>query len=115
MNRFVIATLILITTNLTWASQKEASAHENVVKVTIGDSGFKPAKIQAKAGEDLVLMITRTTEKTCVTELKNVNGKGETELPLNKEVRFNVGHLKKASEITLLCGMNMKAGVVTVL
>ena len=48
-------------------------------------------------------------------ELKNVNGTGETKLPLNKEVRFQVGPLNKSGEINLLCGMDMKAGVVEIL
>ena len=62
----------------------------------------------------MTLIITRKTDKTCMTELKNINGKGKTELPLNKEVRFTVGRLDKTGEIKLLCGMSMKAGVISV-
>lgn len=91
------------------------SAKEKTVKVTISEDGFKPAQIEGQKGEDLVLLVTRTTDKTCMTELKNVNGKGETKLPLNKEVRFQVGHLDKSGDIKLLCGMDMKAGIVKVL
>ncbi len=89
--------------------------NEKTVKVSISEDGFKPAKIEAKKGETLTLLVTRTTDKTCMTELKNVNGKGETKLPLNKEVRFTIGQLDKTGDIKLLCGMDMKAGVVKVL
>ncbi len=96
------------------AAQKK-STKEKAVKVTISEDGFKPSQIEGQKGENLVLLVTRTTDKTCMTELKNVNGNGETKLPLNKEVRYQVGQLDKAGEIKLLCGMNMKAGIVKVL
>lgn len=88
---------------------------EKVVKVKISEDGFQPAQIEVKKGENLVLMVTRTTDKTCMKELKAVKGTGQTDLPLNKEVRFDVGALEKSGEVKLLCGMDMTAGVVKVL
>lgn len=114
--------LILILASLGFMSPSFAHSHEGkshgdekVVKVEINEDGFKPGKIKAKKGEELVLMVTRTTDKTCMKELKNPNGSGQVELPLNKEVRFEVGKLEKAGEVKLLCGMDMTAGVVQVL
>ncbi len=93
-----------------------ALAHnEKVIKLEINEDGSKPEKITAKRGEYLILLVTRTTDETCMTELKKLNGTGQVELPLNKEVRFEVGKLKKAGEVKLLCGMDMTAGVVQVL
>lgn len=88
---------------------------EKVIKVRIDDSGFKPSRIEAKKGENLVLLVTRTTDKTCTKELKNIGSEGTTQLPLNKEVRFRIGHLERTGEIKILCGMDMTAGVVKVL
>jgi plastocyanin domain-containing protein len=85
------------------------------VKVEISEDGFKPAKIDAKKGEDLVLLVTRKTDKTCLKELKTINGSGEVKLPLNKEVEFKVGKLNTAGDVKLLCGMDMTAGIITVL
>lgn len=91
------------------------SVKEKTVKVEISEAGFKPAKIKAHKGEELVLLVTRKTDKTCMMALKKVDGSGQVKLPLNKETRFNVGQLNKVGEIKLLCGMDMKAGVVSVL
>jgi plastocyanin domain-containing protein len=85
-----------------------------MVKVEISEYGFKPAKIKVEKGMDLVLMVTRTTDETCMKELKKPDGSGRVELPLNKEVKFEVGRFKKTGEIQILCGMNMQAGVVQV-
>ena len=84
------------------------------VKVEIGDQGFKPAQIEVKKGENLILMITRTTDSTCVKELKNASGSKQVELPLNKEVKFEFGQLDKPGKVKILCGMDMTAGVVAV-
>lgn len=85
------------------------------VKVEITEDGFKPAKIKAHKGEELVLLVTRKTDKTCMKELKTLDGTGEVKLPLNNEVRFEVGRLNKKGDIKLLCGMDMKAGVISVM
>ena len=88
---------------------------QKIVKVEISEDGFKPAKIKAQKGEKLVLLVTRKTDKTCMKELKKIDGSGQVKLPLNKEIRFNLGQLNKAGEIKLLCGMGMKAGVIAVM
>lgn len=85
------------------------------VHVIIDEEGMKPSEIRGVKGQELILLVTRKTDKTCVTSLKNVNGVGETSLPMNKEVRFVVGKLEKSGEIQLLCGMDMKSGVIQVL
>jgi plastocyanin domain-containing protein len=90
-------------------------AKQNIVKVEISEDGFIPAKINVQKGEDLVLLITRKTNNTCVKELKTANQANEVPLPLNKEVEFKVGKLDKTGDVKLLCGMNMTAGVITVM
>lgn len=114
MKKLLVMGTLLFLGGVSSAQQGKLSFKEKTVKVIISEEGFVPAQIEGKQGDDLVLLVTRTTDKTCVTELKNRNGVGETKLPLNKEVRFRVGPLTKAGEIQLLCGMDMKAGVVKV-
>lgn len=88
---------------------------ERVVKVEIGKKGFKPEEpLQFKPKESIVLNITRTTDKTCMTELKHPKTGKLVKLPMNQQVRFEIGEYDKAQEIKLLCGMGMKAGVVHV-
>lgn len=87
---------------------------EKVVKVEIGKKGFVPNPVKAKKGENLVLNITRTTKKTCMTELKHPTSGKLVKLPLNEEVRFEVGKLNTNKKIDLLCGMDMNAGSVVI-
>ena len=95
--------------------KEEKHPHVHPVKVEIGKKGFKSEKpLNFKKGEEIVLDITRTTKKTCMTEIQHPKTKKTVELPLNKETRINLGSYTEAKEIKLLCGMNMTAGVVHV-
>ena len=85
-----------------------------VVEVEIGKNGFQPAKIDLKKGEKLVLNVTRKTNKTCVKKLKHpVSGQG-IDLPKNQMVEIVVGSFHEKKKLDLLCGMDMKAGVIQV-
>ena len=110
----VVTTLILGTSAFAHEGHHEKET-KKTIKVEITEDGFNPAKINAHKGEDLVLLVTRKTDKTCMKELKSRDGSSLVKLPLNKEVEFNVGKLDKAGDIKLLCGMDMTAGVVTVM
>lgn len=115
MRKIFVVIALFLASGFSQAHEGKHPGKEKTIKVSIGEDGFKPAQIEVKQGENLTLLVTRTTDKTCMTELKNIEGEGKTKLPLNKEVRFALGHLDKSGEIKLLCGMDMKAGVVKVL
>lgn len=88
---------------------------KNGIKVEIDKSGFQSEKpLDFKKGEPVVLDITRTTEKTCMKKLKHPKTGKLIDLPLNKQTRLDLGTYSEAKEITLLCGMEMTAGVVHV-
>ena len=88
---------------------------EKTVKVEIGKKGFKPqTPLNFKPNENIVLNITRTTKKTCMTELRHPKTGKLVNLPMNKEVKFGIGSYNKPTEIKLLCGMKMEAGVIHV-
>ncbi|MCB0361114.1 MAG: cupredoxin domain-containing protein [Bdellovibrionales bacterium] len=111
-----VCLLLFFTLNsLTWAKElKTQQARQRAVKVDITDVGFRPSKIQVNRGENIVLLVTRKTDKTCIKELKRMDKSGVIALPLNKEVEFKLGTMKKAGEVRILCGMNMLAGVIQV-
>src|SRR5688572_16878341 len=74
------------------------------VEVVVNDEGFVPSRIPAKAGQPIVLAITRKTERTCATEILFAGQEGKTELPLNKTVE--VAYTPKASgSIKFGCAM----------
>ncbi len=116
MKRITFILIVLMFGNSVFAF--EATHNEKskkTVKVEIDEDGFKPAKIKVHKGEELVLLVTRKTDKTCMKELKNADGTNQVKLPLNKEVMFKVGSLNESGEVKLLCGMDMTAGIISVL
>ncbi len=87
---------------------------EKTINVEIGKKGFVPSSIEVKKGQNLTLNVKRTTNKTCMTELKNPINGSVVKLPLDKEVVFKVGTFKDEKTVKILCGMGMKAGVIIV-
>jgi plastocyanin domain-containing protein len=83
------------------------------VEVKVTGDGWVPDKIPAKAGEPLTLVITRTTDKTCATEIVVKDYKINTKLPLNKAVTVKFTPTK-AGEVKFACGMDMITGVIVV-
>lgn len=122
MKKNIIAFGVLIMSTVAFAGhggEMDHSKHkqkiEKAVKVEIGKKGFKPqTPLHFKPNENIVLNITRTTEKTCMTELRHPKTGKLVNLPMNKEVKFDIGSYKKPTEIKLLCGMKMEAGVIHV-
>lgn len=91
------------------------AAYSRRVEVSVTQEGFVPARIPAKAGEQLTLVITRKTEQTCATEILFAGQVGDagvkTDLPLNKAVE--VVYTPKAGGLVKFgCAMGMMVGGV---
>ena len=93
---------------------KQSMGKTKVVEVEIGKKGFQPAKIDLKKGENLVLNVTRKTNKTCMKKLKHPVSGQLVDLPKDQMVEIVVGSFDEKKKMDLLCGMGMKAGVVQV-
>jgi plastocyanin domain-containing protein len=88
------------------------AAKPREIKVAVTEKGFVPSSIKVKAGQPVVLAITRKTDKTCATEAVFPSLDRTFELPLNQTVRVEL-HPDRAGRIAFACGMNMiKAQVV---
>jgi plastocyanin domain-containing protein len=83
------------------------------VEVKVTSEGWVPDRIQARAGEPLTLVVTRTTEKTCATEIVVRDYGINARLPLGQPVTVTFTP-KKAGEVRFACGMDMIKGVVLV-
>ena len=81
------------------------------VNVKVTDAGFVPARIPARRGVPLTLVITREVGKTCATEIQFEGQPGTTELPIGKavEVTFTPG---RTGEVKFGCAMGMMIGGV---
>lgn len=100
-------------TTIAVADAKKAATKPKVVQVSVTSNGFEPAEIKTKKGEPLRLIITRTTDKTCATEVVVKDLGINKKLPLNEAVTVDLTP-KKNGELRYACSMDMIAGVIVV-
>lgn len=84
-----------------------------VASVKVTEQGYEPATIWAKAGVPLKLTFTRTSDKTCGTEVLFPDYGINQKLPLNTPTMVIITP-KKSGEIAFACGMNMLKGKVVI-
>ncbi len=82
------------------------------IPVEASIKGYTPATIQAKAGEQLVLVVTRTQDGECLSELKVGTG-APVKLPMNTAVEIPVT-APASGELAFACGMDMFKGTIVV-
>jgi plastocyanin domain-containing protein len=107
---------VLLLTLLAGAAMARAvpsRSAEQRVAIQVTGQGFVPATVKVKAGRPVVLVVTRTTDKTCAKEIVIGERKIHERLPLNRavEIRFTP---RKAGTLRYSCGMDMIAGKVVV-
>jgi plastocyanin domain-containing protein len=104
--------LALLTTG-TPASASGPAGAEQRIPISVTSKGFEPASIPVKAGQPVVLVVTRTTDRTCVKEFVIADRKIRSALPFNRavEIRFTP---VKAGTVRFACGMDMVAGKLVV-
>jgi plastocyanin domain-containing protein len=83
------------------------------VKITVTKNGYEPWRVQAWKGVPLTLVVTRTTDETCATEVVLPEYGIDRKLPLNQPVtiRFTPS---RSGEVRYACAMNMFQGVIDV-
>lgn len=90
---------------------KEANKGGQTVQMKVTDKGFEPAAVTVKKGEPVTLVITRTTEQTCATEIVIDDYGVNTKLPLNKAVTVTFTP-KTAGDLKYGCAMGKMIGGV---
>ena len=83
------------------------------VKVLVTEQGFEPARLTVRAGSPVRITFTRTTDKTCATEVALPSLSIKRALPLSKPVTIEFTP-SASSDIAFVCGMNMLRGAVVV-
>ena len=88
-------------------------AADGRVAIAVTEDGFVPATVTVAAGKPVTLVVTRTTAKTCATELvmpaQNIN----RELPLGQAVEITFTP-ERGGELEYACAMGMYKGKVIV-
>ncbi|HVV85901.1 MAG TPA: cupredoxin domain-containing protein [Kofleriaceae bacterium] len=86
------------------------------VAITIGEHGFEPDRVEARAGEEVELVFTRRVEHTCVTRVVlslDADRRIERDLPLDRPVVVRLS-FDRPGELGFSCPMGMHAGVITI-
>jgi plastocyanin domain-containing protein len=91
----------------------DAAKPGKTVQLTVTEEGYVPARIEARKGEPLTLVITRKTERTCATELVVKEYGINQPLPLNKAVTVTFTP-SKSGQVRYACGMDMVSGTLVV-
>jgi RND family efflux transporter MFP subunit len=93
------------------ADQSEGAVQS--VRVAVTEQGFDPVRLTLQAGVPARLIVTRTTDNTCGTEIAVPSLGVKRALPLDTPVTIDFTPAK-AGEIAFACGMNMLKGVIVV-
>ena len=88
-----------------------AATGARTIAMEVTDDGFVPANVKLKAGEPIVLVVTRKTDETCAKDLLIEGTDIKQELPLNKAVEI-AWTPKAAGQVKFGCAMGMMIGGV---
>ena len=88
-----------------------AMDREKVIEMKVTEQGFEPSRVTVKKGQPVKLVLTRTTDKTCATDIVIDEHNVKAALPLNKPV--TVGFTpNKTGELKYGCAMEKMVGGV---
>lgn len=83
------------------------------VHITVTKNGYEPFEVRATAGKPLTLVVTRTTDETCATEIVIPEANVSQDLPLGKPVTITFTP-QKSGKLRYSCAMKMFQGVIDV-
>jgi plastocyanin domain-containing protein len=83
------------------------------VKITVTRNGYEPWRVEARAGVPLTLVVTRTTDETCATELVLPEYGIDRKLPLNEPVTITFTPARSGT-LRYACAMKMFQGQIEV-
>lgn len=91
-----------------------AAMNTDSTEITVGPQGFQPSSVTVPVGTSSTLVFTRTTERTCATEvLIPALDIGPVDLPMNTSVSIEVTP-RETGAFTFACGMDMIRGSLVV-
>jgi plastocyanin domain-containing protein len=93
------------------AKTPEARAVDGSISITVDGEGFHPASIKAPKGQKAKLVFTRTTDKTCGTEVVFPSLNIKKDLPLNQPTTVEL-EMPSSGQVAFACGMDMMKGSI---
>jgi len=113
MRRLLLLPALAVLSLALPAHAAEAKKAGQTVQMTVTQDGYLPARIEARKGEPLTLVITRQTERTCATELVIKEYGINQPLPLNKAVTVTFTPTR-SGQVRYACGMDMITGTLVI-
>ncbi len=95
------------------ACGERAQAPDAPVKITVTKRGYEPWRVQARKDVPLTLVVTRTTDETCATEIVLPEYGIDRKLPLDQPVTITFTP-RRTGELRYSCAMKMFQGVIDV-
>lgn len=112
--RLLPAMLLVVALAAPWKANAAPGAKEaQVFEITVTSRGFEPSVVTAARGKPVKLVVTRTTERTCATEIVMKDFGVNRSLPVGRPVEVVVSP-KGPGTYRFACGMDMVAGVLKV-
>jgi plastocyanin domain-containing protein len=99
--------------SLALAACRRDPAPGGPVAITVTRNGYEPWRVQARKGVPLTLVVTRTTDETCATELVLPEYGIDAKLPLGQPVTITFTPAR-SGELRYSCAMKMFQGVIEV-
>jgi len=94
-------------------STASPATSEAVMRVTVSEQGFQPARIRVRVGVPARITFVRTTDATCATEVMIPTLNIKRALPLNEPVTVEFTP-QKTGDVEFICGMRMLRGTIVV-
>lgn len=113
MRRLLLLPAVAVLSLALPARAAEAKKGGQTVHMTVTEDGYVPARLEARKGEPLTLVITRKVERTCATELVVKEYGINQPLPLGKAVTVTFTPTK-AGQVKYACGMDMISGTLVI-
>ncbi len=87
--------------------------HRRSISVEVGAHGYTPGEVTARAGEEVRLVFTRTSDEGCGQQLVFPDLNIHRDLPLGEAVPVDVT-MPASGTVAFTCGMGMYRGSVVV-
>jgi plastocyanin domain-containing protein len=113
MKTIISGILMLVMAFADFTTVEAKASKAKTVKVTISSKGYTPGTIKVKKGQKVRLLLTRTDEKNCGSEIVFSSLNVRKTLPLGKTVTVEFTP-SEAGEINFTCGMGMMKGKIVV-
>lgn len=81
------------------------------IAIAVDGEGYHPSTVKAPAGKKAKLVFTRTTDKSCGTEVVFPSLNIKKDLPLNQPTTVEID-MPASGQIAFACGMDMMKGSV---